>query len=206
MAQLQGLISLLQNRGNNEDSSIISQFSPIGSLIEGGPKGYANHYMLPFMLANLFNNDDQEETNSYQGGGLTNLGTTGSQINLGGPTSTMAMQQPQGGGIQDLLKNNPDLIAKLRQALGVGMAGGGYMEDRMNQYAVNPQGPGSSTIPLPTSHQFGGSYPSNVLTGQTYLPPPLAGSMFKTPSTSPSNFHANNTRPQSNYMNPSGVY
>ena len=69
MAQLQGLISLLQNRGNNEDSSIISQFSPIGSLIEGGPKGYANHYMLPFMLANMFNNDDQEETNSYQGGG-----------------------------------------------------------------------------------------------------------------------------------------
>ena len=70
MTQPQGLISLLQNRGNNEDSSIVSQFSPIGSLIEGGPKGYANHYMLPFMLANMFNNDDLRRNQQLSGWGF----------------------------------------------------------------------------------------------------------------------------------------
>jgi len=211
-AQTGGLLSLLQNRGGNEDSSPISQFSPIGSFIEGGPKGYANHYMLPFMLANMFKNKEEE---SYQAGGVTNpafLGLTGTP---GVSANVQTTPTGAGGGLEELVRNNPQIAALLQQLQGrasggtVGAQGGGLMNRSMQGlegFAVNPQGPGAGTIPMPAAHQFGGSYPTNVLTGQTYLPPPLAGNMFKNPSTSPTNMYAANTRPQSNYMNPSGIY
>ena len=210
-AQTGGLLSLLQNRGGNEDSSVISQFSPIGSFIEGGPKGYANNYMLDSMLANMFGNKEEE---SYQAGGVTNLGLAGSP---GVPTTiqTTPAGIGGGGGLEELIRNNPQLAAILQQLQGrasggtVSAQGGGFMnrgEQGLEGFAVNPQGPGASTIPMPVANQFGGSYPTNVLTGQTYLPPPLAGNMFKNPSTSPTNMYADNTRPQSNYMNPAGIY
>ena len=126
----------------------------------------------------------------------------------------------QGGGALD------NLLLQALQSTGgpslppVAAQSGGFFNRGLNTLSVNPEerhipsmpqnsGPPTSQIPMPQAHQFGGSYPSNVLTGQTYLPPPLASSMKGSVSPSPinaSNIYAQNTRPQSNYMNPSGIY
>ena len=149
-------------------------------------------------------------TYGYQQGWLTNLGLTGTP----GVPASIQTNPTGGGGLEDLVRNNPELAAflqRFQRASGgtVSAQGGGIMNQSMQGlegFAVNPQSPGAGTIPMPSANQFGGSYPTNVLTGQTYLPPPLAGNMFKNPSTSPTNMYAANTRPQSNYMNPSGIY
>jgi hypothetical protein len=126
----------------------------------------------------------------------------------------------QGGGALDNL-----LLQALQSAGGpsippVAAQSGGFFNGGLNTLSVNPekrhipnmpQSPPlqATQIPMPQAHQFGGSYPSNVLRGETYLPPPLASSMKGSVSPSPlntSNIYAQNTRPQSNYMNPSGIY
>jgi len=173
-------------------------------------------------------------TYGYQGGSLmgpVNVGGPGtSPTTVTGPASS--------GGLESLLQSNPQLAAILQQisnrsvpaghpqtSASLQAAGGpslppiaaqtgGFFNRGLNTLSVNPEERHiprmtQNQIPMPQAHQFGGSYPSNVLRGETYLPPPLASSMRGSVSPSPinaSNIYAQNTRPQSNYMNPSGIY
>ena len=121
---------------------------------------------------------------------------------------------PLGRHLPEFWLNKLGLLGKATGGPVFAAQTGGFFNRGLNTLSVNPEERHiprmpQNQIPMPQAHQFGGSYPSNVLRGETYLPPPLASSMKGSVSPSPintSNIYAQNTRPQSNYMNPSGIY